>query len=70
MRKHREHRIDNCQTGGFVGTLSAFMQLWRVFQIMMKKILYLILGPILGVRLILECDLYSNKYGRSFLCDE
>ena len=28
-----------------------------------EKILYQILGPILGVRLILECDLYSNKYG-------
>ena len=26
-----------------------------------EKILYLILGPILGVRLILECHLYSNR---------
>ena len=37
MRKHREHRFDNSQTGGFMGTLSVFMQLWRVFQIIMKK---------------------------------
>ena len=27
-----------------------------------EKMLYLILGPISGVRFILECDLYSNKY--------
>ena len=28
-----------------------------------ENILYQILGPILGVCLILECYLYSNKYG-------
>ena len=44
-------------------TLIVFMQLWLMFQIIMNKILYLILDPILGVLLILECDLYSNKYG-------
>ena len=31
----------------------------------MKKILFQILGLILEVRLIFECDLYSNKYGSS-----
>ena len=37
MRKHRKHRFDNSQTGGFMVTLSVFMQLLRVFQIIMKK---------------------------------
>ena len=43
-------------------TVSIFMHLDRAFQIYVKKILYLILGPILGVHLILECNFYSNKY--------
>ena len=51
--------FDNSQTGGFMVTLSVFMQLWQVFQIIMKN-LYLLLGPISGMRLILECDLYGN----------
>ena len=37
MHKHREHRFNNSQTGGFMATLSVFMQLLRVFQIIMKK---------------------------------
>ena len=61
MRKHQAHRFDNSQTGGFVVNVSIFMHLKRAFQISMKKCLPNS-GPILGVCLILECDLYSNKY--------
>ena len=62
MRKHREHRFDNSQTGGFMVTPSVFMQLFAGVSDYHEKILYLILGLISGVRLILECDLCSNKY--------
>ena len=37
MRKHRKHRFDNSQTGGFVVTVNIFMHLERAFQITMKK---------------------------------
>ena len=63
MRKHRGHRFDNSQTGGFMVTLEYLHAALAGVSDYHENILYLILGPILGVRLILECDLYSNKYG-------
>ena len=56
MRKHRKHRFDNGQTGGFMVTECFHAALAGVSDYH-EKILYLILGPISGVRLILECDL-------------
>ena len=44
----REHRFGNSRTGYFVASVSNFMRLKCTFQITMKKILYQILGPILG----------------------
>ena len=57
MRKHREHRFNNSQTGGFMVTLLCLHAALAGVSDYHEKILYLILGLISGVHLILECDL-------------
>ena len=59
MHKHREHHFDNSHTGAFVVTLECFHAALACVSDYHEKTLYLIQGPISGVHLILECDLYG-----------
>ena len=63
MRKHQEHRFlqqSNWRIYGHSTCLHATLAGVSDYH---EKILYLNLGPTPGVSLILERDLYSNKYG-------